>query len=398
MTNDGSRAYTYDAENRMTSTAGVSYTYDGDGRRVKKHALSGAEGSNGTLYWYGVAGEVLLETDSAGNNPKEYVFFAGKRIARRESSGAIFYYFEDHLGSSRVVTQADGTVCYAADFYPYGGELVYVNNCPEKYKFTGKERDSETGLDYFGIRYYSFGLGRFLSPDSIANDWELGNPQTWNRYAYARNNPLIYVDPDGAKVEFFQGTEEERQRALEELKRKIANEKAAAQLQIKQVKEGDKTRYFLGITGDISKFAKAGAVAKDIIKLVLHHEVVEFGVTNADLGRWGGAATFEPGAIGNPNVRVLLNPAQVEAISEMQRGTYLERLKFAGQDRPPCWTIQRTTPGIALWHEFGHAYRMLQYYKINDPETRNEARRWENRMREQTYGPLGPQNAPRVIH
>jgi hypothetical protein len=39
-----------------------------------------------------------------------------------------------------------------------------------------------------------------MSPDSIANDWELGNPQTWNRYAYARNNPLIYVDPDGAAL------------------------------------------------------------------------------------------------------------------------------------------------------------------------------------------------------
>jgi RHS repeat-associated protein len=64
--------------------------------------------------------------------------------------------------------------------------------------FTGKERDAETGLDYFGERYFSAAQGRFTSPDALMakNDW-LVDPQRWNRYSYVRNNPLRYVDPNG---------------------------------------------------------------------------------------------------------------------------------------------------------------------------------------------------------
>jgi RHS repeat-associated protein len=61
--------------------------------------------------------------------------------------------------------------------------------------FTGKERDAETGLDYFGARYMSSAQGRFSSPDSHMG--APGNPQSWNKYAYTFNNPLALVDPDG---------------------------------------------------------------------------------------------------------------------------------------------------------------------------------------------------------
>jgi len=81
----------------MATGAGVTYTYDGDGRRVKK--------SNGKLYWYGPGLDPFAESDLSGNITDEYVFFAGKRVARRiVSSGAVNYYFADHLGTSRVVT------------------------------------------------------------------------------------------------------------------------------------------------------------------------------------------------------------------------------------------------------------------------------------------------------
>jgi RHS repeat-associated protein len=61
----------------------------------------------------------------------------------------------------------------------------------------GKERDAETGLDYFGARYYGSTMGRFTSPDEFSNDTHVSNPQTWNLYAYSRNNPLRYLDPTG---------------------------------------------------------------------------------------------------------------------------------------------------------------------------------------------------------
>jgi|SRR5215469_14155839 len=65
------------------------------------------------------------------------------------------------------------------------------------YKFTGKERDSESGLDNFGARYMGSSLGRFMSPDAFHKDSHVGDPQSWNEYACARNNPLRYLDPNG---------------------------------------------------------------------------------------------------------------------------------------------------------------------------------------------------------
>jgi len=185
---------------------------------------------NGTLYWYGVAGQVLQETDSAGNNAKEYIFFAGKRIARREnSSGTVCHYFDDHLGSSRVVVQGGQTTpCYEADFSPFGEEIDYVNRCSEHYKFTGKERDAESALDYFIARHYASNLGRFMSTDpklsGVPFPEHLTQPQSWNMYAYVLNNPLKFIDPQGEDVEVvvtFKGkfTEEERRRILEAIRK-----------------------------------------------------------------------------------------------------------------------------------------------------------------------------------
>ncbi|MBI2817160.1 MAG: TonB-dependent receptor [Acidobacteria bacterium] len=87
----------------MTSAAGVSYTYDADNRRVNK--------SNGKLYWYGVGGEVLAESDLSGTITAEYIYFNGARIAKRVPSiGAIYYYLSDRLGTARVITDASGSV------------------------------------------------------------------------------------------------------------------------------------------------------------------------------------------------------------------------------------------------------------------------------------------------
>jgi RHS repeat-associated protein len=68
-------------------------------------------------------------------------------------------------------------------------------------RFTGKERDSESGNDYFGARYYASTMGRFLSPDPLmATPERLLDPQEWNMYGYARNNPLSITDPTGLDI------------------------------------------------------------------------------------------------------------------------------------------------------------------------------------------------------
>jgi RHS repeat-associated protein len=200
--NDGSTAYTFDAENRISTAGTTTYLYDGDGKRVAKSA-----GGVYKIYWYGMGSDPLDETDGTGSITtagfNEYVFFNGKRIARRDSASNVFYYFTDHLGTSREIVQSGQTLpCYDADFYPFGREsTVYTNTCPQSYKFTGKERD-ETSLDNFGARYYTSQYGRFMTPDwspfpgpvPYAN---MHDPQTLNLYAYVRNNPLSKDDPDG---------------------------------------------------------------------------------------------------------------------------------------------------------------------------------------------------------
>ncbi len=192
--NDGVNSYTWDAESQLKTAAGVAYAYDGDGRRVAK--------SSGKLYWYGSGGEILAETDVSGNTTAEYIFFGGKRIAVLPAGGNPIYYVEDLLGTSRVVTDASGVVCYDADFYPYGGERSYTNTCPQNYKFEGKERDTETGNDDFGARYYSNRFGRWLSADWSAVPApvpyaNLANPQTLNLYAMVADDPESFADLDG---------------------------------------------------------------------------------------------------------------------------------------------------------------------------------------------------------
>lgn len=215
---NGSATYQYNQEGQLTkfiTTDTDIYIYDGDGRRVKKNA--GAVG----LYWYDSNGNVLDETAGNGSLTSEYVYFNNKRIARRDANnGSVHYYFSDHLGSESVVTDAVGTmsVCPASnspmnytstptgeeesDFYPYGGEMQLCTRSPQHYKYSGKERDGESSLDYFGARYFSSALGRWMSPDWAEKVEpvpyvKLDDPKTLNLYSHVQNNPSSRFDNDG---------------------------------------------------------------------------------------------------------------------------------------------------------------------------------------------------------
>jgi RHS repeat-associated protein len=99
-----------------------------------------------------------------------------------------------------VVTNSSGTVCFDADYYPFGAEIQeYTDSCTPTNKFTGKERDpaSEGGNDNFGARYYMSDFGRFTNPDPGNVGAHPLVPQSWNAYAYSDNNPLSRIDSDG---------------------------------------------------------------------------------------------------------------------------------------------------------------------------------------------------------
>jgi RHS repeat-associated protein len=89
----------------------------------------------------------------------------------------------------------------------YSGDSV-------RQKFGSKERDIETGLDFFEARYFSSIQGRFTSPDDFWKDSQTDDPQSWNKYAYVHNNPLKYIDPTGEKVTVTIETDEEHRRGI----------------------------------------------------------------------------------------------------------------------------------------------------------------------------------------
>jgi RHS repeat-associated protein len=106
------------------------------------------------------------------------------------------YYHGDQIGSARMVTSGGGWPVSSDTFYPFGQEQTATAD-PNHYKFTGQERDSESNLDYFKARHYSFTAGRFMSPDPYSGSMDPSNPQSFNRYPYVGNMPLGYKDPTG---------------------------------------------------------------------------------------------------------------------------------------------------------------------------------------------------------
>jgi RHS repeat-associated protein len=146
---------------------------------------------------------VVVTVSSVGSNGVNFTVSSG---GGSDTSG-VYYYFSDQVGTARVITDANGNVCYDGDLYPYGGERAYTDVCDSNYKFTGKERDNESGLDNFGARYDSWQYGRFMTPDWSAKPQgvpyaSLGNPQSLNLYSYVMNNPLTDRDLDGHSCMF----------------------------------------------------------------------------------------------------------------------------------------------------------------------------------------------------
>jgi RHS repeat-associated protein len=171
--------------------------------------LNSVSGSSGTIT-AGDFAQITVTYTTGSTPPSGYVTIVLTSAGIQSNfdkvtlttSGGIYYYVEDMLGTSRVMTQANGTVCYDADFDPYGGEHPFTETCPQDYKFEGKERDTETGNDDFGARYYSSRFGRWLSADwssvPVAVPYaNLTNPQTLNLYAMVADDPETSADLDG---------------------------------------------------------------------------------------------------------------------------------------------------------------------------------------------------------
>jgi RHS repeat-associated protein len=237
LTVDGGNLYVYDAEGRVcavqsTPVAGFSsmtgYLYDAEGRRVAKGTITSMSCDPATSgfqltesYVLDQGGEELTMLNGNGTSQRTNVFGAGRQLATFDlipdptntspnQVPALHFQVTDPLGTRRLQVSSAGQPETDIQSLPFGDMLSAF---PDQYSpataddatplhFTGKERDAESGNDYFGARYYESSMGRFLIPDWSAKVVpvpyaKLDDPQSLNLYAYVRNNPLSRFDIDG---------------------------------------------------------------------------------------------------------------------------------------------------------------------------------------------------------
>ena len=201
------RQYTWDALGTMTRAnddgADLRYLYTVDDERIA--AVNRTSGV--TTYTLRNFSNQLLsvwQSTAAGSLTwKEDAIFRGPQILARETPAGTTHYILDHLGSPRALFNSAGTLIGTQDFAPFGAGGSSNSGALQ---FTGHERDAATLTggtldlpDYMHARYYSPGAARFLSMDR-ADSADLREPQSWNRYGYALNNPVNAVDPDGRQT------------------------------------------------------------------------------------------------------------------------------------------------------------------------------------------------------
>jgi RHS repeat-associated protein len=199
LTNDGTLTYSWDAENRLKTTAATNYKFDGDSLRVLK-------GTN-DLYWYSAATckhPLFGRSTSAGTYTDEFIHFNGQAVGYRDDAAAkVYHLVNDHLGSARVMTNATGVTQFESDYYPHGAARVITSTKDSLLKFQGKQQDTESGLDNVR-RMYSPTLARFL-PTRIATvptkSRGVPHPQSLNPSTLAASNPVIH--PNGLISNFI---------------------------------------------------------------------------------------------------------------------------------------------------------------------------------------------------
>jgi RHS repeat-associated protein len=189
----GSWVYSWDFENRLkqASLSGgvvVNYGYDALGRRVNR-----SSSVNGTTRFLYDGADVVRDLDASNVTISEYLYGLAVDNKLRQITGASASYFiADHLGSTRALADATGSITSSIAYDSFGN--VAAGSVPTRYTYTGREFDSDTGQMHYRAREYNLNGGRFLSEDPIG----LGGGI--NLYAYVGNNPIRFLDPSGTQA------------------------------------------------------------------------------------------------------------------------------------------------------------------------------------------------------
>ncbi len=198
----------FDAANRLSAASTISgsagsqaYTYDGLGRRVQVSDPDGTPSDptdNPTSYWvYSQAGQLLFSSEARRSRNLAYIYLNGSQIATRSQAWyplntvTVRFQMTDALGTPVADTTTSGTGINRTSYTPWGEATPAVDGTG----YTGHVMDANTGLTYMQQRYYDPLVGRFLGVDPIGTNPSTG--ASFNRYAYANNNPYSFFDPDG---------------------------------------------------------------------------------------------------------------------------------------------------------------------------------------------------------
>jgi len=204
LTNDIGQQFTYDVTGQQTAS---SYTnlqnwYDGDGLRVKRTE----DGLYPALFLRSsvLGGQVVAEIDYVGGSWqwwRGYVYAGSQLLAVQQ--GGVFWMHEDPVTKSKRVTNSTGAIVSTIELDPWGADTNRSSNGAfQPKKFTSYERDGN-GSDEAMFRRYNRWQSRFDQPDPSDGSYDLGDPQSFNRYAYVQNDPVNFVDPTGLDDDFL---------------------------------------------------------------------------------------------------------------------------------------------------------------------------------------------------